>query len=300
MSLTNRSQLAARRVSRAREMLRSCGLCPRLCGVDRAAGETGECETGPDLTVSAVNLHLGEEPAIGGTGGSCNVFMTGCNLHCISCQNHPISHQGVGRPASPEELVKRVEAVLKRGTDVLNVVTGTHQIPALLEPLAALLERHPALTVVWNSSGYERVQTLSLLQGLVDVYLPDLKFLDDRIAAQLADAPDYPQVAMDALREMARQVGPLQVDDRGRAVRGLIVRHLVLPGDLSTTQRVLEFIARELPAGTAVSLMGQYVPAGRALAHPLLGRRLHPDEYRRACLLLHRLGLVHGWTQDPP
>ncbi len=282
----------------ARARLERCDLCPRLCGVDRLAGETGECGTSAGLVVSAISLHRGEEPAIGGTRGSCNVFMTGCNLHCVCCQNHPISHLGVGRECSADQVTRRVMSVLRSGTGVLNIVTGTHQIPALLEPLAAILEREPSLTVVWNSSGYERVETLRLLEGLVDVYLPDYKFEDPTVAASIAHAPDYPRAARDALLEMARQVGPLALDPEGNATSGLIVRHLVLPGDLAGTARVLDFVATRLPGGTAVSLMGQFVPAGLAIDHPLLGRRLTREEYERACELLLELDIETGWIQD--
>jgi len=266
--------------------------------VDRTGGETGECCVGPGLEVSAVSLHLGEEPVLHGRKGACNVFMTGCNLHCLFCQNHPISHLGVGKPETPEGLRVRVMEVLDRDVRVLSFVTGSHQVPAILESLAVILEGAPRTVVAWNSGGYERVETLRLLEGIVDVYMPDLKFMDASAAQELADAPDYPDVARDAIREMARQVGPLVVEG-DLAVRGLIVRHLVLPGDLSSTRSVLEFVSRELPAGTAVSLMGQYVPAGRALDHPLLGRRLEPAEYEKACDILEVLGLETGWIQEP-
>ena len=245
-----------------------------------------------------MSLHTGEEPPLGGSDGACNVFLTGCNLHCLFCQNNPISHLEVGRRETVAGLVGRVRAVVERGARVLNFVTGSHQVPAILEGLAGVLEEMPDLVVVWNSGGYERVETLRLLDGVVDVYLPDFKFWHPAAARELADAPDYPEVAREALAEMSRQVGPLEVDDNGLARRGLIVRHLVLPGDLSGTGDVLSWIARELPAGTAVSLMGQYVPAGRALDHRLLGRRLEPGEYERACRTLRELGLETGWVQE--
>jgi putative pyruvate formate lyase activating enzyme len=294
----DRPALISSRLEEARRLLEPCTLCPRRCAADRLSGETGECGCGPGLEVSAVSLHTGEEPALGGPDGACNVFLTGCNLHCLFCQNHPISHLGVGRPESVEGLVDRVRSVVQRGARVLSLVTGTHQVPAILEALVAILDEMPDLVVAWNGGGYERVETLRLLDGIVDVYLPDFKFWQPGAARELADAPDYPEVAREALLEMARQVGPLEVGEDGLARRGLIVRHLVLPGDLSGTRSVLSWIASSLPRGTAVSLMGQYVPSGRAVDHPLLGRRLRPEEYDRACRLLRDLGLETGWVQE--
>jgi putative pyruvate formate lyase activating enzyme len=244
-----------------------------------------------------VSLHSGEEPALSGEVGACNVFLSGCNLHCAFCQNHPISHLGVGRPETPAGLAERVSEVTRSGTRVVNLVTGTHQVPAILEALELILERDPGLTVVWNSGGYEKVETLELLEGIVDVYLPDFKFWDPDVADELASAPDYPEIARRALTEMARQVGPLALGEDGLAERGLIVRHLVLPAGLSGTDHVLGFVARELPGGTAVSLMGQYVPMGPAVDHPRLGRRPSRAEYDEACDLLARHGITTGWTQ---
>ncbi len=293
-----RTALIASRLDLARGLLEPCTLCPRLCGADRLSGERGECGCGPGLEVSAVSLHTGEEPALGGAAGACNVFLTGCNLHCVFCQNHPISHLGVGRGETPRGLLERIRPVVDRGARVLSFVTGSHQVPAILEALELVLAEMPDLVVAWNSGGYERVETLRLLDGLVDVYLPDLKCWEPEAARELADAPDYPETARAALLEMARQVGPLSLDAGGIARRGLIVRHLVLPGGLSGTDDVLGWIARALPRGTAVSLMGQYVPSGRALDHPLLGRRLLPGEYAHACRTLEELGLETGWVQD--
>jgi putative pyruvate formate lyase activating enzyme len=266
--------------------------------VDRPGGERGECGCGDGLEVAAVSLHTGEEPVLGGRTGACNVFLTGCNLHCTFCQNHPISHLEVGRSETAGGLASRVHEVLEEGTAILGFVTGAHQVPAILGALAPILEDRPDLTVVWNSGGYERVETLKLLEGIVDVYLPDFKFWDAAVAEELAGASDYPRVAREAIREMARQVGPLVTDDRGLAERGLIVRHLVLPGNLSGTEDVLEWVSRELPVGTAVSLMGQYVPSAGGLDHPVLGRRLEREEYDRACGILERLGLETGWIQE--
>lgn len=294
----DRARLARSRLAQARGLLSPCILCPRECGADRTGGETGECRTGPGLRVSAVSLHTGEEPVLHGERGACNVFLSGCNLHCAFCQNHPISHLEVGKPETGDGLLHRVIDVLGQGTRVLNFVTGTHQVPAIIEALEPILQRAPDLTIVWNCGGYEKVDTLRLLDGIVDVYLPDFKFWNPDVGEELASAPDYPDVARKALAEMARQVGPLVVGQDELASRGLIVRHLVLPDGLSGTDDVLSFLARDLPPGTAASLMAQYVPMGPVKDHHALGRRLTRREYDEACRLLEKHGIEHGWIQE--
>ena len=295
---TSRIGLLGSRLPTARSKMSPCGICPRECAADRQGGEAGECGMGPTLVVSAVSLHTGEEPPLNGPAGACNVFLTGCSLHCSFCQNHPISHLDVGRPETPAGLARRVMEVVGMGARVINFVTGSHQVPAVMEGLAHILRQAPDLVVAWNSSGYEKVETLRLLDGIVDVYLPDFKFWDAEASGRLCDAPDYPAVARAAISEMSRQVGPLVVGPDGVAERGLIIRHLVLPGGLAGTSGVLGHIARDLPRGTAVSLMGQYVPAGRAMDDPVLGRRLEPGEYEEAVEELGRLGLETGWIQE--
>jgi putative pyruvate formate lyase activating enzyme len=250
---------------------------------------------GAGLRVSAVSLHTGEEPAIGGGRGACNVFLTGCNLHCICCQNHPISHLDVGVAETPAGLAGRILRVVRQ-TRILNLVTGTHQVPAILEALAAVLGSSPDLRVVWNSSGYERVETLRLLEGLVDVYLPDFKFWDPGVASEIAGAPDYPEVAREAIREKARQVGPLEGE--GDAVRGLIVRHLVLPGCSEDSQSLLRWIRAHLSPFIGLSLMSQYHPCYKAPEE--LQRPLNPEEYRPVADLAAELGFESLFLQPEP
>jgi putative pyruvate formate lyase activating enzyme len=249
--------------------------------------------------VSAVNLHRGEEPPLSGTRGSGTIFFAGCNLACRFCQNWPISHLRHGEEQSIPTLAGAMLALERRGAHNVNLVTPTHFTPQFLA--AAMVARRQGLTVpfVWNSSAYERVETLRLLDGVVDLYLPDLKYGDDASALACSNAPGYWATATAAIAEMARQVGPLRLDDDGIAVRGLIVRHLVLPGGLAGTRRVLEWVAEHLPAGTALSLMGQYFPAGDAVDDPQLGRKLTPEEYAAACALLDEFPEIDGWTQDP-
>jgi len=243
-------------------------------------------------------VHRDEEPPISGRGGSGTLFLAGCGLRCIFCQNLPLSHGGTGRDVEPTGLADRMLDLQKRGVHNINIVTGTHFIPSILEALLAAKERGLTVPVVWNTGGYEKVETLGLLDGVVDIYLADYKFSDSAAADEIAGAPDYPERARSALLEMARQVGPLVTDPSGIAQSGLIVRHLVLPGDLSGTEAVIGFVARELPGGTALSLMSQYTPYGEATGHGLLRRRLWKKEYRSALKLLEKYGITDGWTQE--
>jgi putative pyruvate formate lyase activating enzyme len=281
-----------------KDQLKKCSLCPRRCGANRLQGATGRCRSGARLRVASVSVHRDEEPPVSGSGGSGTVFLAGCGLHCIFCQNLPLSHFNTGADMEPGELARRMLAVQARGVHNINVVTGTHFVPQILEALAIAVDMGLSVPIVWNTSGYETIETLRLLEGVVDIYLADYKFASARAARAIASAPDYPRVARAALIEMARQVGPLAVDGDDIAVSGLIVRHLVLPGDLSGTARVIDFVARRLPRGTALSLMSQYTPYGAASRHPVLRRRLWKKEYREALRLLRASGLDDGWTQD--
>jgi putative pyruvate formate lyase activating enzyme len=286
------------KVRLCKEIYKNCTLCPRSCGVDRTSGERGRCGSGAAARVASVNVHRDEEPPISGSGGSGTVFLSGCSLRCMFCQNLPLSRMGTGVDMEPGELGDRMVDLQRRGVHNINIVTGTHFIPSLLEALLAARGKGLNLPVVWNTGGYERVESLRLLEGVVDIYLADYKFSDSAASEAIASAPDYPETARRALGEMARQAGPLVTDDRGIARSGLIVRHLVLPGDLSGTEAVIAFVARELPRGTALSLMSQYTPYGEAAAHPLLRRRLLKKEYRAAVKLLERYGILDGWTQE--
>lgn len=281
-----------------KEIYKNCTLCPRSCGADRTSGERGRCGSGAALRVASVNVHRDEEPPISGSGGSGTVFLSGCGLRCMFCQNLPLSHLGTGQDMEPGELGDRMIDLQRRGVHNINIVTGTHFIPSLLEALLAAKEKGLTLPVVWNTGGYERVETLRILDGVVDVYLADYKFSDRSVSEEIASAPDYPERARAAFLEMARQTGPLVTDHGGLARSGLIVRHLVLPGDLSGTEAVIAFVARELPRGTALSLMSQYTPYGEAAAHPLLRRRIWKKEYRSALRLLKAYGITDGWTQE--
>jgi putative pyruvate formate lyase activating enzyme len=260
----------------------SCTLCPRLCRVDRLAGETGICRTGRRASVSSFNAHFGEEAPLVGANGSGTIFFTHCNLLCLFCQNFEISHEGIGEEASDEQLAAVMLALQRQGCHNINFVTPSHVVPQILAALELAVPAGLNVPLVYNSGGYDRVETLGLLDGVIDIYMPDFKFWDPAVAQQACDAPDYPEVARQALLEMHRQVGDLELDERGIARRGLLVRHLVMPGGLAGTAQIMRFIAREVSPQTYVNVMSQYRPCGRAHEVPGLGAALSADEYRRA------------------
>ncbi len=251
----------AARVDRALEGLRSCAFCPRACGVDRLKDEKGTCRTGRFACVSSAFPHHGEESCLSGRGGSGTIFFTHCNLKCVFCQNFDISWEGEGAPAGPEELAAMMLGLQRRGCHNINFVTPSHVVPQILEALPIAIGKGLSLPLVYNTSAYDSAAGLGLMDGLVDVYMPDLKFWDPAVAKRLA-AEDYPEVACEAIREMHRQVGDLVLDGEGIAVRGLLVRHLVMPGGLAGTREVMRFLAG-LSRDTFVNVMGQYRPAGR-------------------------------------
>ena len=256
--------LLGERIAQAREILRNCNLCPRRCGVDRLAGQIGFCKTAAKAWVSSFNPHFGEEAPLVGTAGSGTIFFTHCNLMCVFCQNYDISHQGYGQEAEADQLAAVMLQLQQTGCHNINFVTPSHVVPQILEALEIAVEAGLRLPLVFNSGGYDRVSTLGLLDGIFDIYMPDFKFWDQKVAADACDAPDYPEVARRALIEMHRQVGDLVIDDSGIAVRGLLIRHLVLPGNMAGTREVMRFIAGSVSADSYVNIMAQYRPCGRS------------------------------------
>ena len=267
-----------------------CDICPRACGIERPGGF---CGMGEDPVVSRAAPHYWEEPCISGTDGrgSGAVFFAGCNLRCVFCQNYDISALNRGREITVDRLREIFRELSAQGVHNLNLVTGTHFARAI----ARALEPAPPLPVVWNCGGYESVETLRTLEGKIQVYLPDLKYADSRLAGTLSAAPDYPETARAAIREMFRQTGPYVLNGDGMLVRGVMIRHLVLPGELDNTFDVLDWIRETFrPGDVLVSLMGQYTPNG----HGGPDRRLTPEEYRRASDYMAALGLLEGYTQE--
>lgn len=270
----------------------NCTLCPRQCGVDRTAGQLGFCRMPGQIQAARAMLHYGEEPPISGAFGTGAVFFSGCTLRCVYCQNREISEGGKGKPLDSGRLRAILERLIDEGAQSIDLVTPTQFLPDILPALTPKLP----VPVVYNCGGYERVETLRLLEGLVDVYLPDLKYADNTLAARLSRAPDYFETATAALREMYRQVGAAVLED-GQLTRGLLVRHLVLPGHLDNSLRVIEWLAEAFPKGDVlVSLMSQYVPMGEQ--EPPLDRRLTAEEYAGAVSWLELCGLKNGYVQD--
>lgn len=273
-----------------------CNLCPRKCGAVRTETQgNGYCRM-PALSVLArAALHMWEEPPISGTNGSGTVFFSGCSLGCVFCQNEEISHRDFGKPVSVERLGEICDELIAQGAHNINFVNPTHYAHVVRE----LQEKHPlSVPVVWNSGGYDRVETLKVVEGAVDIYLPDLKYLDRVPAERYSAAPDYPEVATAAIREMVRQTGPCQFGEDGLLKKGVVIRHLVLPGQLEGAKAVMDWIAREFEPGTVLfSLMSQYTPWGRASEFPEINRKLRKSEMRIAREYMENLGL-DGFTQD--
>ncbi len=273
-----------------------CALCPRGCGAERTetAGK-GYCRMPERPVLARAALHHWEEPPISGTRGSGTVFFSGCSLGCVFCQNEKISHEDFGRAVSLERLREICEALVAQGAHNLNFVNPTHYAHVL----STLLEDwRPPVPVVFNTGGYDKVDTLRTLEGKIDIYLPDLKYLDGDTAGRYSAAPNYPEAAQEAIREMVRQTGPCRFDDDGLLSRGTIIRHLILPGQLNQAKAVMDWVAREFPAGTVLfSLMSQYTPWGDLSAVPELDRRLRPGEMRAAQEYMENLGLS-GFTQE--
>jgi len=287
-----------RRAARLRRRLAACDLCPRRCGVNRLRGELGYCGVGDDVPLACARPHFGEEPPISGSRGAGTVFFGGCNLRCLYCQNHQISRLEIPLPAAgPEALARAMLAVQAAGCHNLELVTATHVVPQALAALARAVAEGLDLPIVYNCGGYEALDVLAELDGVVDIYLPDFKYGDPGAATELSGAPDYWDVARAAVREMLRQRGALHVDGEGLARAGVIVRHLVLPNGLAGSERVLEFLATLKPP-PALALMAQFYPPA-ACVHPLLQRMVGAREYARVLAQADRLGLEVGWRQEP-
>lgn len=290
----------ARRVRQARRLMESCTLCPRDCRVNRLHGRTGFCRSGERARVYKYKVHHGEEPPISGTRGSGIVFFSNCTLRCSYCQNAPMSHRGRGTDLSPRRLADIFLFLQRSGCHNLNLVTATHFLFPALQALGLAVEGGLRLPIVWNTSGYENSKLLGLLHGIVDIYLPDMKYGDPAAARRYSAAPDYPAVNRTAVEEMFRQVGYLRLDREGIARRGLIIRHLVLPHDQAGTAEIMRFISAAISRRVHVSLMSQYLPLWSARRDPFLNRRVTGSEYQQAVRALREAGLFRGWTQQPP
>ena len=278
------------RIEKALASLDACRLCPRHCGVNRLQDERGFCETGRRARVASYNAHFGEEAPLVGSHGSGTIFISSCNLLCNFCQNYEISHGKEGVEVEPEQVALMMTNLAHMGCHNINIVTPTHVVPQVLEALPLAIEKGLRIPLVYNSSGYDSVESLELLDGIFDIYMPDFKFWDKTYSERYCQAPDYREVAAAAIREMHRQVGDLVVEE-GVAVRGLLVRHLVMPGGVAGTKEIVKFLADEISPNTYVNIMAQYRPCGSAHRDNLINRRLSGQEFREATEAARKAGL---------
>jgi len=277
---------------KAFKILENCRLCPRECEVNRLEDEKGTCRTGRLAVVSSFNPHFGEETPLVGNHGSGTIFMTNCNLLCVFCQNWEISHLAEGREVSSKKMADMMLSLQRQGCHNINFVTPTHVVPQVLDALPYAIEGGLNVPMVYNTGGYDKVESLKLLDGIFDIYMPDFKFWDPEMAKQYLKAPDYPERAREALKEMHHQVGDLELDENGVALRGIILRHLIMPGGLAGTRELMRFVAKEISPNTYVNIMDQYRPCGNAYKYPPIDRSITHDEYEEALKAAEEEGIT--------
>jgi len=277
---------------------KKCQLCPRKCGVDRPAGQFGFCKAPSEVTIATYQAHKFEEPPISGFRGSGTIFFSYCTARCVYCQNYAYSRGNNAKPVTIEQLTQIMLQLQERGCHNINLVTPTHYLPSIVAALKIAKAKGLTIPIVFNTSGYECLDMLRLLEGWVDIYLPDAKYSDDTLAKEHCQFIDYSKYNIPALKEMYRQVGNLKLDKNGVAKKGLIIRHLVLPGYLDNTRGVLQSIRKEISNKVYISLMNQYSPIVHTKNHPNLGRRLTKEEYEQAKSYMEALGFSNGWVQE--
>jgi putative pyruvate formate lyase activating enzyme len=286
-----------RRVVEAYEMLKECKLCARECGVNRLEGEKGFCKSGSVAMVSSVGPHFGEESLLVGRHGSGTIFLTNCNLGCVFCQNYDISQLGDGKEIDSSYLARAMLSLQSVGCHNINFVTPTHYVPQILDALLIAVKGGLNVPLVYNCGGYESLRTLKLLDGVFDIYMPDIKYGDNDLSEKYSKAPNYFDVVTSVVSEMYRQVGDLAIDERGIAERGLLIRHLVLPDDLAGTKKVIEYVSG-LSKNNYLNIMAQYRPQYKASKYPELNRRITSEEYENALLLAEKAELTRGFSHD--
>jgi putative pyruvate formate lyase activating enzyme len=280
------------------KLLECCAICPRNCQVNRVKGQKGFCRTGLKPKVCSYMPHHGEEPPISGERGSGTIFFSNCNMVCSYCQNYEFSQEGEGREVDFEELARFMLELQHLGCHNINLVTPSHVVPQILKALQMAIAGGLKIPLVYNTSGYDLPETIKMLEGIVDIYLPDMRYADAEMAVKYSNASEYPSYNQDAVKEMHRQVGVAQMDEEGIIKRGLIIRHLVLPNNIAGTAKIMKFIAEELSEETYISLMSQYTPYYKAHEFKDISRRITLEEYEEAGKLMHKYGLYNGWTQD--
>lgn len=284
------------------DQLRNCTCCPRNCSADRASKKLGYCKSGTGFSIGSICAHRGEEPVITGNHGICNVFFTHCNMQCVYCQNWQISHNTenvVEHKMELRDVIAKIEATLDSGCRSVGFVSPSHFIPQVQVIMKALSVLGRTPVYVFNTSSYDKVETIRGFEGEMQVYLPDLKYMDEQLCRKYSDTPNYPEIACAAVKEMFRQKGSnIWLDDDGLIESGLIIRHLVMPGQIENSKQVLRWIADELSPSVHVSLMAQYRPTYRVARHPMLGRYLTPEEYGEVVEEFEQLGFYRGWVQE--
>ncbi len=287
-----------KRIKQAFSLLESCALCPRRCGINRLKDKKGFCKTGSLARVYSYMPHFGEEPPISGYRGSGTIFFSGCNMACVYCQNYKFSQLNQGREVQPSELAQFMLELQESGCHNINLVTPTHVIPQTLKALSLAIPRGLKLPLVYNTGGYELPEVIRLLEGIVDIFLPDMRYAEDKESLRYSNAPDYPEYNRAAVKQMHRQVGVARIDEQKLVNKGLIIRHLVLPDDIAGTAKTMRFIAREISPQTCISLMSQYLPCYKADKYPRLCRRISEQEYARAREIMLESGISNGWLQE--
>ncbi len=285
----------SQRIKLLKGLLKECQLCPRECQVNRLKGEVGYCGAGSELMVSSAFPHFGEESPLVGFHGSGTLFLTYCNLRCVFCQNYDISHLGKGEHSTPSDLARAMLRLQEIGCHNINFVTPTHFAPQIVASLPEAIEKGLRLPIVYNCSGYESIEVIQLLEDVVDIYMPDAKYMDEKFSRRFSNAPDYPEVIKKVLKEMHRQVGDLVTNSMGIAERGLLIRHLVMPGGVASSEAVLKFIAEEISAHSYVNIMDQYRPEYRAYEYSEIDRRITHKEYLEAIQIAKGLHLHRGF-----
>lgn len=277
------------------QLLSECRICPNECLAKRIEGETGDCHSTDEMIISSVGTHFGEEPPLIGTNGSGTIFFTNCNLDCQFCQNYDISHLGIGERASTTKLARAMFQLQQRGCHNINLVTPTHFTPQIVNSLILAIEKGLELPIVYNSGGYESVETLRLLEDIIDIYMPDIKYSIDENALKYSGVHNYWETVKLAVKEMHRQVGDLKINKRGIAKRGLLVRNLVLPNDIAGSKAVIDFIVNEISTDTYLNIMDQYRPAYHANKYPELNRHITASEFKEVIDYAFNKGLRRGF-----
>ncbi|MGB9596411.1 MAG: radical SAM protein [Candidatus Poribacteria bacterium] len=284
----------AKRLSKAIDLLKECKLCPRECGVNRLNDERGFCRSGRFVMVSSVGPHFGEESPLVGRNGSGTIFFTNCNLDCVFCQNYDISHLGNGKEVDSAYLANAMLLLQNYDCHNINFVTPTHYAPQILGALILAIEKGLKIPLVYNCGGYESLEMIKLLDGIVDIYMPDIKYGDNETAKKYSNAPKYFDIVKSVVMEMHRQVGDLVINEQGIAERGLLIRHLVMPNGIAGTDKVVDFVAK-LSKNSYINIMAQYRPQYKAKDYPEINRRITTDEYISAILLTEKSGLTRGF-----